>query len=52
MGRKFGIVDQVRQVAGKKGYAGGSLSEDLFPEGGGRGRGVGTGEGRGLGEWA
>lgn len=49
MGRKFGIVDHVRQVGGKKGYAGGSLSEELFPDVGGRG--VGAGEGRGIGEW-
>ena len=45
MGRKFGIVDHVRQVGGKKGYAGGSLSEEPFPDVGGRGRG------RGIGEW-
>jgi COP9 signalosome complex subunit 6 len=45
MGRKFGIVDHVRQVGGKKGYAGGSLSEEPFQDVGGRGRG------RGIGEW-
>jgi len=49
MGRKFGIVDHVRQVGGKKGYVGGSLSEEPFQDVGGRGRGAG--EGRGIGEW-
>lgn len=30
---------------------GGGLSEEPFPDVGGRGRGRGAGEGRGIGEW-
>lgn len=47
MGRKFGVVAQMRQVGGKKGYSAANLSEDFFPDVAGRGMGVGEG----LGEW-